>query len=359
MESYIKEISLENYRNFKFKTLNFDAKQILIIGENGAGKTSILEAISLLTASKGLRGEKLSNLINTESDYYKLSYDIESYLGNILINQELDKNIGKRIIQMNDKKISTTELTKFVNIFWLIPQQNTLFQHSAQDRRKLFDRIVFSFYPDHAASVNKYEHYQRERIQILTTDYYDSKWAEIVEEKLTVLAIDITQKRFEIRDNLNKVISNFVTEFPKITIELNGELETIFAISSNKENDIKKIFLSSRERDIQSHKTHFGALKTDMNIIHKTKNQNAFLCSTGEQQACLVSLILGHTELFKTTFNKKPIILLDELFAHLDYRRRNELSEYLANESIQTFVTSTENEFCELYAKNAEIIHIK
>lgn len=357
-ECYIRNLNLKNFRNFSDKEIHLDSCSILITGLNGAGKTSLLEAISMLSAGKGLRGAKFQDQIKEGSDYWFLEFELKSYLGNVIINQKNSRNSSKRTLELNSQNITASELSNFASVFWLTPQLNTLFQESQSDRRKFFDRIVYAFHPNHASSIHKYEHYQRERLKILLMDYYDNNWVEVIEVKLTELAIEIGEARLKIKEKLQSTINDLDTTFPKIELVLESKLEDIIRNNSNPYQLVKEEYRNSRSEDSRAHRNHFGALKTDFYVIHLSKNMPAKFCSTGEQQSCLITLLLAQTESFIKEYSKKPILLLDELFVHLDYQNKAYLTDYINRQKIQTFVTSTEAELCIEFSNNAKIISL-
>ncbi len=358
LESQVKKVRIENFRNFKENELEFIDNLILICGPNGSGKTSILEAISLLSPGKGIKNAKFSEQINFNAKNWYLQFELNSYIGNISLEQNHHTESNKRSISLNSRVIPQTELSKLTTIFWLTPQKNGLFQESQSDRRRYYDRIVYAFVNDHATNLNKYEHYQTERLKILTMDYYDSKWVEVVENKLTELAIKISMARAKIKTLLQHTSDNMKSTFPKIEIHLDSKLDEIVSLSQDPAEAIKEEYIKSRAEDARIHRNHFGALKTDFSVHHSAKNTAAKFCSTGEQQACMISLLLAQTEAFITEENKTPILLLDELFVHLDNKNRSFLTEYLKDRKTQTIVTTTEKELCNEFASYANIIEL-
>ncbi|MDX1916807.1 MAG: AAA family ATPase [Rickettsiaceae bacterium] len=355
---FINKINLINFRNFGFKEVVFNEHRILITGPNGSGKTSILEAISLLSPGRGLRGEKQENFILSNQNYSEVTYQINSYLGNVEIKDRIESNSAAKHIYMNDKKIRSSELLKFVNIFWLTPQQNITFQESSSYRRKFFDRIVYSFFHFHATEINSYEHLQKSRLQALISNEADNKWLDIIETQMSKLAQNICLRRWEILNKLNEIISN-ITSITKVSLKLNSEIDNL--AEKQRLDDfylnIIELFRKNRELDKKSHKTNFGPMKTDFRAHHIDKNMDISLCSTGEQQSCLISILIGHTQLFNNYTDKMPILLLDELFVHLDEKNKHILSNFISNKNMQIFVTSTEKELCSDFFKHSvEII---
>ena len=358
LESRIKNLKIENFRNFYSKEFVFESNKILISGPNGSGKTSVLEAISLMSAGKGIKGSKFSEQITFESQEWFLKFHLESYIGNVIIEQNHSDARSKRNLFLNSRTITATELNKLTTIFWPTPQLNGLFQESQSIRRKYYDRIVYAFFHEHASNIHKYEHYQTERLKILMMDYYDKNWVDVIENKLTELAIKISNSRIAVKNLVQNSIDNMDGMFPKITIFLEGDLEKIIEQDVNPTEKIKEKYKNSRIEDTRAHRNHFGALKTDFFVHHNTKNIIAKSCSTGEQQACMITLLLGQTRAFLDNERKKPILLLDELFVHLDYNNRVYLTEYISEQQIQTIVTTTESHLCSEFASNAYIIEL-
>lgn len=366
-KSYIKEIYLDSYRNFKNIEYEFSKGSNLIIGNNGTGKTNILESISLLAAGKGIRRSNFDDFIPLNSNFWHNKYKIHSYMGDMFVEQKFDSESNKRLIFLNEQKISQNDLINLSNIFWITPQQNILFLDTSQERRKFFDRIVYNFDFAHASKIAKYEHYQKERMKIILQDNYDSKWVEIIEKKLSELVADVTFHRHKILSELQFFIDKEETIFPHINLKLDSEIDRFYVSISIYNSDYHLVkeklqeyslstFANNREKDARLHKTNFGSHKTDFFAILSDKNIEAKFCSTGEQQSILITIILSLIKLFTDKYQKKPIILLDEIFTHLDEDRRIILSEFLVNMDLQSFVTSTEDDFCQFYAKNSNII---
>jgi len=359
LECNIKNIFIKNFRNFQEKEIKFDYKQVLITGANGSGKTSILEAISMLAVGKGIKNAKFHDQIRLGSNEWYLKFGVDSYIGNIIIEQFIKAENSRRTMQLNSRIITPHELANLSSIFWLTPQQNTLFQETIQNRRKFFDRIVYCFEREHATNLTQYEHYQKERLKILIMEYYDLAWVEAEEDKLAELSQKISSSRIKLKYELQKTIDELDTPFPKIKIYLNSTLEKIIENESNYKEQLRLIkdeYKNSRKKDAESHKTHFGALKADFSATHFVKNIEAKFCSTGEQQSCLITLLLAQTSLFLKKMKKNPILLLDELFVHLDEGNKEYLTQHIESNSIQVIVTTTEKELCSSFAKLAQII---
>ncbi|MDX2049879.1 MAG: DNA replication and repair protein RecF [Rickettsiaceae bacterium] len=360
--SYLKKILLENFRNFTSKSFEFEGNKILITGPNGSGKTSILEAISLLSAGRGLRSEKPTNLIHHKANYLKVSYDLESFIGNIIVSIILNEHKTKKNILLNDKSIFSNELARLTNIFWLTPQQNNLFCESSSERRKFFDRIVFSFEENHAVLILKYEHYQKERIKLLQELRPDEHWLDILEDKLAKTALEISKIRHQILGLLNNIFDKMNIGLPRIVARLCSKMDEIYELSKESSDNFielfKKSIRSSRAIDSSQHKTNFGALKTDFMVKNEEKKLDANFCSTGEQQSCMILILIAHTELFVQVKQKQPILLLDELFVHLDDHNKSILSGFLNARTMQTFVSTTEPELCSDFYSHSSVIKL-
>lgn len=357
---FIENLTLTNFRNFHQTTIPFNSNYILIIGKNGSGKTSLLEAISLLFAGKGLRGSKFHEIISDTENLAQLDFNLRSYKGKLNLQISLEKDKSKRNIKLNGEKIPPKELRELAMPFWLTPQLNILFNEGQSTRRKYFDKITYIFNEEHASNLNKYEYYQRERLKIISEYNYDQEWASIIETKLKDLAYEICRARHNTKNLLNDKIEKFETNFPKIQINLNSEIDNIY-INKNEEafkEKVQNLFLRYRQQDAKAHKTFFGALKTEFSALYLKKNKNVAICSTGEQQASLITITIIVCELYIKKFSKKPILLLDELFVHLDEKNKEYLIDFLKNNEIQTFVTSTEAELCSKFSEMAEIVNL-
>jgi DNA replication and repair protein RecF len=357
---FVQEILLENYRNFNNLSCNFNSSKVLILGSNGSGKTSILESISLLSQGKGLRGSKYSEQVKIGLDTAKIQASTQAFKGNFELEIKLSSLSSRRSIYLNKKTISSGDLPNLYSIFWVIPQQNTLFIDSSQTRRKYFDRIVHQFHENHAANINKYEHYQRERLKILQNGINDRNWLDIIEDKMSELALEILENRHRVSQTINNTIDSIDTPFPKIKCYLKSLADEIYA-ETDKDNfkqKFKKQLEYYRKEDFESSKTNFGVMKTDFGAIYIKKNIDVAYCSTGEQQSSLITILLAKTNSYIQEFSRKPILLLDELFVHLDHDNKSFLSEFLSTSSSQTFVTATEKDQCTNYANNSQILEI-
>lgn len=341
----LKELKISNYRNLESKHLEFTHDITLIIGDNGLGKTNLLESISMLSPGRGLRNCPPEDMCRYGASGWNIAARFDSNLGEASVKMSYSPESRKKI-EFNGSKISNHELSNITNMIWLTPQMEGLFLGSPGDRRRFLDRMVFVSHRDHASKVSKYEKLQRERIKILEGPSQDDSWISIIEKEMAELGMGIIHNRLDVIESINRNIEDLESAFPKAKIELDGRIIELMKEAEPMEA-IKVEFKEHRQKDRFSGRTNFGAGKCDMLVFYESKNMPARACSTGEQKALLISIITAQ----QLELENKPIFLLDEVFVHLDRARRQFLAEFLVKNGAQVIITSTERELAELFDK--------
>jgi DNA replication and repair protein RecF len=234
-----------------------------------------------------------------------------------------------------------------------------LFLGSSTARRKFLDRIVFSFDSNHAKNISKYDHYMRERNKSLANGDLESQdsWLSTLEQKMAEEALIIANAREKVVGLMQNSINSLETEFPKAELFV----ASIFEYKEQWDEFVQNYcdnLKEARKKDFYSGRASFGVHKSDLNVLHKEKSQSAKLCSTGEQKALLISIVLASIDSVVENTQTTPILLLDELFVHLDDSRKNHLAEYIMRSKLQTFITATDIVGIENLASNAHIIEL-
>jgi DNA replication and repair protein RecF len=357
--TYLKKLTLENYRNFDHFEITASNNPIIIIGENGSGKTNILEAISILFPGRGIRGALFNNICKSGAEQWSASAIIEGKIGLAEIYSNFKTNATKRVLEFNGAKIQANELGKLSSMIWLTPQMEGLFLDSASVRRRFLDRIVYNFEPSHATKVSEYEYYVQERKKVLEQSVTDENWLKIVESKIADVSLVIGNNRINAIEQMQNMIYELPSEFPKAILSIDGGVEAqILSDNSDVAEFIKNQLYTNRLRDKVSERTNFGVHRSDFVIVHQEKNQLAKLCSTGEQKAMLISIMLAQINVCIKITECTPIVLLDELFVHLDDRRKNCLIDCLISKKVQTWVSSTDLNGIEKLAKIGEVVKL-
>lgn len=333
----VKDLYLRNYRNLKNLDINAAGSKVFILGDNGSGKTNILESISLMSHSRGLRSAKLDEICNNEASNFEVGFNIYGQLGLSRAVISFNRSSSRKSIEFNEKKIPSSELSRLYSIIWLTPQMEWLFMGPSSDRRRFFDRIIYLFDHLHATRINKYEYYLKERMKILQFSPNNKEWLDLIESKLSEVALEIVQKRKEIMDLLQQSLDNLISPFPKALITISGDYIDMDL------QWFKDQFYNSRSDDKNSGRSNFGPHRSDLLIFYASKNIQAKFCSTGEQKAMLISLTIAQILALRSLSNRRsPILLLDEIFVHLDNERRQYLADFLNNYESQFWITSTE-----------------
>ncbi len=315
----------------------------VVYGHNGAGKTNMLEAVSLLAPGRGLRGVKLEEIARQGQE--AVEWSVITEIGGYKIATGLEQGLAKRVIKIDDEKQrGANVLAEYASIIWLTPQMDGLFIEGASHRRVFFDRIIYNFDAEHASRVAVYENAMRERLRLLKNGSADKVWLKVLERRMAEYGVAIAAARNEVMAYLQESLNQSTTSFPRPKIDIRGEYEGLLHETSalEVEDRFAQDLFEARYEDAASGRTGRGMHKTDFRVTNMIKNMGAEFCSTGEQKALLLSIILGLARLLKERRNKTPIILLDEVIAHLDETRRKELFSELTNLSCQCFMTGTE-----------------
>lgn len=337
----ITNLKLTNFRNYEFAEFSFPQNITVIAGNNGIGKTNLLESISLLAPGKGIRGCNLDELKKAGANNWSVFASVNNY--NIGTGQE--QNSAKRIVKIDgEQQKSTNILAQYFSCIWLTPQMDGIFIAESSERRRFFDRIIYNFDPEHAARVAIYENAMRERLRLLKDGSTDAAWLKVLEKRMAEYGIAIAAARTEIIYLLQNAINESATDFLRPQITIKGKYENILATHSALETELifAEDLFNARSLDANTGRTTNGVHRTNFKAHNNIKNIDAELSSTGEQKAMLLTIILSLTRMLKKHKNRTPVILLDEVIAHLDESRRQQLFDEIKQLNCQAFLTGTD-----------------
>lgn len=367
VRSALCNLTLVNFRNYRFLRLNLDMPFIVLGGENGSGKTNILEAISFLSQGRGLRNARLSEIktldfipslpeatfssnvgwavsaqVTRNDEDFVIGTSIESQLRESDDNEL--KEVERRIVQVNNQRLtSQNELGNFISLIWVTPQMDRLFLGGAQNRRSFLDRIVYAFDTDHAKRLSAFDNLYRQWLQVLKSNNPNQRWLSSLEEQMAGYSVAIAAARLEQVNKLNAFMErNSDDIFPDVYLELDGTLEQMITQKpAVYVEDFYRESLMKQRRSILYNDATTEVAKTDLKAYYKQKNMPAALCSTGEQKSLLLSIILSQAKCLTANRGYPPILLLDELAAHLDDFKRDAFLDKIGALQTQCWLTTT------------------
>ncbi len=351
----ITRLTLTEFRNHNALRLEPPRPLICLFGPNGAGKTNILEAVSLLVPGRGLRGQDFHLLANLEGKGdWAVASEVQTPLGQIRLGTSFEGGAAtsRRVAVDGRLEKSSGVLAQYLKMLWLTPAQDRLFMGPGSDRRRFFDRMVASFNDSHSSHVSAFEKLMRERNALLQQNRADEVWLASLETQMSEQAIAIAVARNQAADLLARHFASHEAHgpFPWGVLQLHGEIEELVAAfpAVQAEDKYAKILADSRGLDRSQQRTMRGPHRADISVLHGPKSTPAELCSTGEQKALLIGLVLAQAQAAKEVLGASPILLLDEVAAHLDEARRRGLFGSLTALGCQAWMTGTdENLFAE------------
>ena len=351
-QNHISKLTLTNFRNYAALSIDLGPGAVVFSGDNGAGKTNLLEAISLLTPGRGLRRAPYADVAREGGDGgFALHARIDGPDGPVEIGTGITggdtAGEGGRRVRINGAAARSAEdMLEWLRVVWLTPAMDGLFPGPAADRRRFLDRLVLAIDPQHGQRALDYEKAMRGRNRLLTEGSRDGAWFDAIETQMAETGVAIAAARAELVRLLAAMIDRLPSTgpFPQADINLSGELES--DVSTSPAVDVEERFRAAlaqgRDRDRAAGRTLDGPHRSDLLVRHRPKAMPAELCSTGEQKALLVGIVLSHARLTGEMSGMTPILLLDEIAAHLDSGRRAALFSILEELNCQAFMTGTD-----------------
>lgn len=386
-KSGVMRLTLTDFRNYVYLRINAHMGPIVITGENGTGKTNILEAISFLTPGRGLRGARLADIKRITpaliSDEYQPTVisnacwavsalvnkaDEEVEIGTAVeksfreISDDESKSFERRIVKIDGQKVSSqSELGKYLSAIWITPQMDRLFRGGSQPRRSFLDRLVYAFDVEHAKRTANFEHMYKEWYQLLKSGHNDDNWLLSLEEGMSALGVAIAAARREQIAKLNTFIEHEPDDvFPNVRLELEGTIEKLLnKLPALEVEDFYRELLKKQRRNILYNDNIDGINRTDFKVYYRKKGMPAELCSTGEQKSLLISIILAQTKCQTLDKGFSPVLLLDEVVAHLDDIKREALLEKIRDLGLQAWITSTDPTLFSSLKNDAMFLEVK
>lgn len=350
VQSTINTLKLTNFRNYETLSLETSARAVVFSGANGSGKTNILEAISLFSPGRGLRRARYTDMVRRDAQsgfsvFCDFLFDDDDVPIGTGLKSQTDSSRTLKI--RGEASKSADEVLQYCRILWLTPAMDGLFTGPAGDRRRFLDRLVLAIYPDHGRQSRALEQALRDRNRLLDNRNPDPSWLDGVEAQISSFAISIAAARNDLISQLSHLMkSNEINDvFPQAILEIKGELETRLQqgmIAGDVELWYQNTLRTSRLQDAAAGRTLTGPHRSELSVTHKEKAIPAALASTGEQKALLLGIMIAQTRLTSLLSGLTPILLLDEIAAHLDPARRKTLFEILHTTGAQTFMTGTD-----------------
>jgi DNA replication and repair protein RecF len=348
----VRRLTLNNFRNYHAASLETGAKTIVLVGPNGAGKTNLIEAISFFAPGRGLRRANLDEVAFSEGDgSWAAAAEVEGALGLATLGTGIERPLEDGATVLRKCRIdrepvgSAAAFADHLRVVWLVPAMDTLFVGAPSERRRFLDRLALAVDAEHGSRVNALERSLRSRNRLLEEARPDTHWLDAVEHETAELAVAVAGQRVETVHRLDGVLaSRKGSAFPPAEIALDGWMEKLIpehpAIEI--EERYRAVLRDNRARDAAAGRTSDGPHLTDLKVTYAHKGIAAADASTGEQKALLIGLVLAHGRLIAEMTGFAPILLLDEIVAHLDPARRAALHVELAQLGGQVWMTGAD-----------------
>ena len=365
----VERLTLTDFRCYSSARIETGGRPVVLTGPNGAGKTNILEAVSLLIPGRGLRRTSLSDVARQDAmgqqdggkipplRAWAVAARIATRTGAMDIGTGLSEpGAEKRTVRINGENAKNqTALSEHMDAQWLTPQMDRLFIDGRSARRRFLDRLVYGYDPAHAGRISAYEHAMRERSRLLRDGGADEAWVMTLEDTMVTKGVAVAAARSELADRLGRFCRTPHGPFPAAELAIDGDVERWLqdGPALETEDRFRRALVSSRTQDGAVGGARVGPHRSDLHVRHMDKGQSAEQCSTGEQKALLISIVLADARMAAAERGRIPVLLLDEVVAHLDQQRREALFAELLAIGAQVWLTGTDRSLFEPLAGNA------
>lgn len=363
MIRHISRLRLTAFRNYASAALDLDQRHLVLTGPNGSGKTNLLEAVSVLSPGRGLRGASFETLQAQGSDIgWAVAATIETEDGPADIGTGATPEGGRRARINGANARSIEAMSDYLRVLWLTPAMDGLFSGPAGDRRRFLDRLVTTLIPAHSGIVADFDKAMRQRNRLLE-EGGDPHWLGAIEAQMAELGAALHLNRTDSLGHLQALVAESLEDgsFPAARLFLSPLLgeEAEPTTSAALEERLRELWQASRTLDRAAGRTTSGPHRVDLDVIHAQKSMPAALGSTGEQKALLIGLILAHARLVRRRTGITPFLLLDEIAAHLDPDRRRALFAALDGLETQCFLTGTDPVLFEALGERAQRVAVR
>jgi DNA replication and repair protein RecF len=374
----IRQLRLTEFRNYSRLRLELDAAPVLLVGDNGAGKTNLLEAVSFLTPGRGLRrarldevGRRARNGEAAVASPWAVAATLDLPEGRVAIgtglealpatNGEGEGTSMRRAVRIDGRNApSQLALGQHVVAIWLTPHLDGLWTGGPGDRRRFLDRMVAAFDPNHVSSVAAYEQAMRQRARLLAEGKLDPHWLTALEDTMARHGVALTVARLDLVARLDQAARLGVGPFPRAALALSGEVEGWVAgmAALDAEDRLRERLAGQRRLDADAGTTTIGPHRCDLVVRHLDRDIPAAQGSTGEQKAVLVAIVLAHARLAAIARGRPPLLLLDEIAAHLDSTKRAALFDEIEALGSQAWMTGTDAELFSTLRGRAQFFRV-
>jgi len=367
---FVEELKLTNFRNYSRAALSLEKTPVLLVGDNGAGKTNLLEAVSLLGPGQGLRGRPYAELARKDGPGgWAVAARVRSIEGDVEIGTgfglEAGANDASRSVRIAGKEQGTGALADYVQLVWVIPEMDGIFTGPAAERRRFLDRLMLAIDPKMRGPRGRFDRAMRQRNRLFQMREGSSSHFAGLEEQMAEAAIAIAAARIEAVARLSKLIQSTSEvrgqgPFPYAVLSLEGTLEAALAErpAVEVEDDYISLLSETRGRDRLAGRALVGPHLSDLIVFHGPHNAPAASCSSGEQKALLVGLVLAKARLIREIAGASPLVLLDEVAAHLDAARREGFFAEILALNAQAWMTGTDRSIFAAIAPHAQILAV-